>query len=128
MIRNQVEIFEGGTRLYVMSAKQLPVGIDKDEDGLNSALEKAYGTSDLTADTDGDGVSDALEVFNYKTLPTKRDSDGDGIIDGIEDINRNGRYDIGETNPAAWDTEPGTFLLRRERCHALGQQGTVASC
>lgn len=104
-IRHELEIFEGGTSCYVMTEKPIPVGIDRDEDGLNSALERAHGASDLNPDTDGDGVTDALEVFRLSTFPTKRDSDGDGIIDGIEDSNRNGRYDPGETNPMEWDTD-----------------------
>lgn len=105
MIRNQIEIIPGGTSCYVMTEKQLPVGIDRDDDGLNSALERSFGTSDLNADTDGDGISDSIEVFSNRTSPTKRDSDGDGIIDGLEDANRNGRFDIGETNPSEWDSD-----------------------
>ena len=33
-------------------------------------------------DRDGDGYSDADEIIDYGTSPTKADSDGDGISDG----------------------------------------------
>lgn len=42
------------------------------------------GTDPLRADTDGDGLSDGLEVNVYGTGPTKADSDGDGLADGEE--------------------------------------------
>jgi len=105
MVRHQLEIFEGGTSCYVMTEKAIPVGVDRDDDGLNSALERRHGSDDLIADTDGDGISDSLEVFRLFSFPTKRDSDGDGIIDGIEDSNRNGRFDVGETEVMVWDTD-----------------------
>ncbi len=104
-IRHQKEVFEGGTTCFVMSQKSIPIGIDKDGDSLNSALERAYGSSEDNPDSDADGVEDGLEVFRAGTHPTKRDSDGDGIIDGIEDTNRNGRFEAGETNPMEWDTD-----------------------
>lgn len=104
-IRHQVEIFEGGTTCYVMTEKSLPVGADMDNDGLNSALERGYGSDPKNPDTDGDGILDGLEVMRLHSHPTKRDSDGDGLIDGIEDKNRNGIIEIGETNPIEWDTD-----------------------
>ncbi len=105
LIRHQVEVFRGGTSCYVMTETSIPVGIDRDDDGFNSAMERAYGSSDSNPDSDGDGVPDGLEVFRAGTHPTKRDSDGDGLIDGIEDQNHNGIVDIDETNPAKWDTD-----------------------
>ena len=104
-IRHQLEIFKGGDTCYVMTEKPIPIGIDRDEDELNTAMERSYGTDDENPDTDGDGILDGLEVFRLASHPTKRDSDGDGIVDGIEDANRNGKFDIGETNPMEWDTD-----------------------
>lgn len=104
-IRHEIDVFTGGTTCYVMSEKAMQVGIDLDDDGLNASLERAYNTDPLNPDTDGDGVTDGLEVFRAFTHPDKRDSDGDKIIDGIEDANRNGRFDPGETNPKEWDTD-----------------------
>lgn len=104
-IRHQIEIFQGGDVCYIMTEKSLPLGADPDGDGLNNALERGYGSDSKNPDSDGDGVSDGLEVFRLGTHPTKRDSDGDGLIDGIEDANRNGRFDPDETNATLWDTD-----------------------
>ena len=41
-------------------------------------------TSDANGDADNDGLSNALEVFIYKTNALKADSDGDGISDFVE--------------------------------------------
>jgi thrombospondin type 3 repeat protein len=54
---------------------------DKDGDGIFSRQERLLGTSDLNADSDGDGWSDFYEVFVSHTDPTKADTDGDGVID-----------------------------------------------
>ena len=43
-----------------------------------------YMVSDATRDTDGDGLSDALESRVYGTSPLLADTDGDGIPDGRE--------------------------------------------
>lgn len=105
-IRHQKEVFEGGTVCFVMTEKSIPVGSDMDDDILNAALERSFGSDPNNPDTDGDGILDGFEVLvGTVTHPTKRDSDGDGIIDGIEDANRNGKYDVGETNPTEWDTD-----------------------
>lgn len=41
-------------------------------------------TSDANGDADNDGLSNALEVYIYKTNALKADSDGDGILDSVE--------------------------------------------
>ena len=48
-----------------------------------SSTTAAIGTCSMPLDTDGDGVSDAVETM-LGTDPTKVDSDGDGINDNIE--------------------------------------------
>ncbi|MFA6011334.1 MAG: hypothetical protein WC799_15215 [Desulfobacteraceae bacterium] len=55
-------------------------------------------------DTDGDGLSDALENSTC-TEPYDADSDDDGILDGDEDANQNGLVDAGETDPCNTDTD-----------------------
>src|SRR5262245_55562722 len=40
------------------------------------------------ADTDGDGLSDALETFVYGTSPVLADTDGDGYSDYVEIVER----------------------------------------
>ena len=58
--------------------------LDKDGDGVLNLFEFRFGTRPDLADTDGDGLSDALELFVYRTNPLARDTDGDGIDDGVE--------------------------------------------
>ncbi len=75
-------------------------------------------TVDVAQDTDGDGLSDAVEMTgDNPTWVDRADSDGDGLCDGPkevpgvcaagEDQNANGRVDEGETNPNAADTDGG---------------------
>ena len=45
---------------------------------------RLYSVSDAVLDSDGDGLSDALETLVYKTNPRLLDSDGDGVSDGCE--------------------------------------------
>jgi hypothetical protein len=58
--------------------------VDQDHDGLDQEQEAQLGTSDLSADSDGDGLGDYDEVFTHSTNPAVADSDGDGMPDGWE--------------------------------------------
>ncbi|KKR57331.1 MAG: hypothetical protein UU08_C0007G0015 [Candidatus Uhrbacteria bacterium GW2011_GWE2_40_58] len=61
------------------------VGIgDRDGDGLDELQEMRFGTSDVNADSDSDGLSDGEEVNTYFTDPLNPDTDGDGYLDGAE--------------------------------------------
>jgi cell wall-associated NlpC family hydrolase len=83
--------------------------VDTDFDGIVDAIEIRLGTNPMTADSDGDGISDGYEKFRLHTDPTRADSDGDGISDGAElvngtdptsaDSNNDGRVDGGDTSP-----------------------------
>ncbi|MBI2636033.1 hypothetical protein HYW84_01780 [Candidatus Peregrinibacteria bacterium] len=103
-VRHQLEYFTGMMTCYIMTEKELPIGADYDDDGLNNKLERQYQTDPGNPDTDDDGLNDGKETIGG-TDPLGRDTDSDGLVDGIEDANRNGRWDIGETNPLKPDTD-----------------------
>ena len=71
---------------------------DSDGDGLTDAREERLGTDPNNADTDDDGLPDGLEV-STKTDPNNADTDYDGVPDGIEDTDQDGKVDDGETDP-----------------------------
>lgn len=107
------------------------VGVDDDFDGLDNATECALGTDPRTADSDGDGLNDGLEVHYPRICvasdpadqvrpppscetdsdcsggscvgldPRNPDSDGDGVPDGQEDSNGDGTID-----PSRGETDP----------------------
>ncbi len=54
------------------------------DDAPPAGFVRRYLVSDATRDTDGDGLSDALEIHVYGTSPFFADTDGDGIPDGRE--------------------------------------------
>jgi len=56
--------------------------MDSDGDGLSDALENTIGTEAYLSDTDGDGIKDGIEVG--KNLQSPRDSDGDKRIDALD--------------------------------------------
>ena len=72
-------------------------------------------TDPCDPDTDGDGLSDGLEVhanysvwgpFGHGSDPNSTDTDGDGTEDGIEDANGDGSWlPLQETNPLQPDTD-----------------------
>ena len=55
---------------------------DEDGDGLDSDLERRYGSSDTKVDSDGDGLSDLEEIRFLSSDPGVVDSNGNGIADG----------------------------------------------
>ena len=57
---------------------------DSDGDGISNIVEIELGTNPLAADTDDDGISDSDEINIYGTNPNLIDTDGDGIEDQHE--------------------------------------------
>ncbi len=55
---------------------------DDDDDGIETIAEIALGTNSLLHDTDGDGLSDLQEVG--KLLDSPADTDKDGVIDALD--------------------------------------------
>lgn len=82
---------------------------DPDNDNLINYLEEIYGTDPNLFDTDGDGLSDYLELVDTGTNPLQADSDDNGILDSEIDFDDDGittieEYDIG-TSPFCVDTD-----------------------
>ncbi|MFC7070665.1 binary toxin-like calcium binding domain-containing protein [Halobaculum lipolyticum] len=86
------------TRREVAAGTDFAVA-DTDGDGLSDGLElDTYGTDPLVVDTDGDGLSDGREVEETRTNPTGTDTDGDGLSDSREVLNTS-------TSPTRVDTD-----------------------
>ncbi len=90
-VQSSEEVSEGMVVTPATSTEQLPVftdfEADQDRDGVDDVKEKEMGLSTSQFDTDGDGLSDANEIENYKTDPKNKDSDKDGYADGYEVLN-----------------------------------------
>ncbi len=76
---------------------------DSDGDLLSDDAERSFGTSTVSADTDGDGLSDFDEITVTFTSPLTNDSDRNGIIDAEEDPDGDGLNHLEECQHA---TEP----------------------
>jgi hypothetical protein len=61
---------------------------DDDNDGLLDVAETTHGTNAFDPDTDGDGLTDGLEVWVLDTDPLNSDTDGDLLADGIDNCRR----------------------------------------
>lgn len=57
---------------------------DSDDDGLSNRMEADRQTDAQNPDTDGDGLSDGEEIYEYGTAPLNSDTDDDGVPDGDE--------------------------------------------
>ncbi len=90
---------------YLMASEPLYVSVDNDGDEVNNYREKLAGTNPHNPDSDGDGITDGIEIVVGKTNPLDPDTDHDGLDDGIEDKNRNGIADYGESSPRSADSD-----------------------
>ena len=101
-----------------------PCHIDTDCDGVSDSEERTRGLNPRKKDSDGDMLSDGVELCKTVNLdpsycasfiaagtgcvatnPLSVDSDADGINDGVEDADRDGVFDNTETNPNDADTD-----------------------
>ena len=62
--------------------KEVDISVDHDKDGLSDAYEMKIGTEAYLSDTDGDGLSDGIEVG--KNLKKPFNHDGDRLIDALD--------------------------------------------
>ncbi len=76
--------------------------LDSDGDGLFDYEEIKLGTDPNNPDTDGDGISDGLEVNQYFLNPLKKDADTDTDSDELTNIKE---VDIYKTNPLNPDSD-----------------------
>ena len=94
---------------------------DTDKDGLTDPFEEFYGTDKTKADTDGDELSDYVEITVLGYDPLKEDSDNDGTKDGAEDADGDGLTNIEEvkngTDPAAADTDNDGLSDKEEKTY-----------
>lgn len=84
----ETEATASALEAMVTALAESPIGSpqpepDTDGDGLTDAEEIFYGTDPDTADSDGDGLSDGAEV-QHGTNPLNPDSDGDGVQDDVD--------------------------------------------
>ena len=79
---------------------------DDDDDGIFSSEEIILGTNFLLSDSDGDGISDSIEIGENIEKPL--DSDQDGIIDALDSNNNNDQDNDGLTDQveALINTDP----------------------
>jgi hypothetical protein len=75
-------IFAGSTRLANIGEPIFLTGTDADDRARATLfIETRYSS---TADSDGDGLTDADEAYKYHTNPEDSDTDHDGLTDGAE--------------------------------------------
>lgn len=85
------------------------IDTDSDGDGISDAIELSLGSSPVTIDTDVDGYADLLDL----------DSDNDGVLDQIEDPDGDGR--VGCCLRSCGESIPGCPEVGPAACGA-GQQ------
>ena len=56
---------------------------DYDDDGLNNRIEYLYNTNPSKPDTDGDSISDYLEIYKYRTNPAQSNLINSSLVGSI---------------------------------------------
>jgi len=83
---------------------------DRDGDGVPDVLELRAGSDPRLVDTDGDGLTDRFEILSALLAhhPAKADTDGDGTGDAAEDLDGDGLAAAGEQTAGSNPLEPDT--------------------
>ena len=83
---------------------------DRDGDGVPDVLELRAGSNPRVGDTDRDGLTDRFEILVALLAhhPAKADTDGDGTSDAAEDLDGDGLTAAGEQLAASSPLEPDT--------------------
>ncbi|MHA1125280.1 MAG: hypothetical protein ACTSQX_06570 [Candidatus Heimdallarchaeota archaeon] len=89
-----INVHQYGDILYWYSLQN-----DTDLDGIGDSDEEVFCTDPNNPDTDGDGLSDGLEIEIYLTNPIVPDTDWDGLLDGQE------VYFVNASDPTLRDTD-----------------------
>ena len=76
-VNNPLDINKSG----VIDVLEAYIDPDPDKDGLTTLIENMIGSNPNNADTDGDGILDAIEVGDVNN---PRDLNGNGVIDVLE--------------------------------------------
>lgn len=93
---------DGWEREHGLSVGTDDSGDDRDADGATNWQEFVALANPGNPDSDGDGLSDGVELNIHRSEPTIADSDGDGLPDGLE-------VNTTLTNPKLTDTDRDTL-------------------
>ncbi len=109
--QNQFDFSKPVTDSFTVYARWVDITdtTDTDGDGLTNAVEEFYKTNTALADTDGDLISDYIEIVILNLNPLEKDSNRNGVNDGEEDADGDGLNNITEidlgTDPILNDTD-----------------------
>ena len=99
----------------IMTHKDLPADLDSDGDGLTDTMEiSTYGTHPYSMDSDGDGINDKVEL-EYWGTNWSADPDGDGLISLLDPDADNDGFTDGiersqDTDPASAASQPTSIV------------------
>ena len=110
-------VYDGMTLSFVTGYGSDPTVVDTDGDGISDGIEVGiYGSDPRSVDTDADGLSDAQEVA-LGTALNNQDSDGDGLLDGWEVANNLDPLSAAGDNGASGDMDGDGLANLQEQTH-----------
>jgi len=105
---------DGRVQRYCQPFRTNTSPTDTDGDGVTDGVDNCPDDANpYQLDTDQDGIGNACDPF------WPYDQDRDGLFDWLEDLNENGTFDPGETDPLGADTD-GDGLSDGEEVHVHG--------